>query len=90
MPAYKKTSKYSEEDNQRLHVTLMMVLDEAERALSTAEIQNSDISLKNFTTQKISRELNELSEMGIVKKLKPKGSSVFKYMTMENFEESIK
>lgn len=89
MPAYKKTSKYNPEDVSRLKVTLMMVLDETGEALTTSELQTKDLSIANFTTQKIASVLNELVDMGLVQKIKPKTTGRMKYMAMSKFLAEI-
>jgi hypothetical protein len=68
MPGRK--SKYSTEVNGQIKVELFSTLAEAgEYDNPTIEwIQNHSIYLKNFTTQKLSRSLNEMVEMGFVRK----------------------
>ena len=68
MPGRK--SKYSAEMNGQIKVELFSTLAEAgEYDNPTIEwIQNHSIYLKNFTTQKLSRSLNEMVEMGFVRK----------------------
>ncbi len=68
MPGRK--SKYSAEVNGQIKVELFSTLAEAgEYDNPTIEwIQNHSIYLKGFTTQKLSRSLNEMVEMGFVRK----------------------
>lgn len=68
MPGRK--SKYSAEMNGQIKVELFSTLAEAgEYDNPTIEwIQNHSIYLKNFTMQKLSRSLNEMVEMGFVRK----------------------
>ena len=68
MPGRK--SKYSTEVNGQIKVELFSTLAEAgEYDNPTIEwIQNHSIYLKSFTTQKLSRSLNEMVEMGFVRK----------------------
>lgn len=68
MPGRK--SKYSTEVNGQIKVELFSTLAEAgEYDNPTIEwIQNHSIYLKGFTTQKLSRSLNEMVEMGFVRK----------------------
>lgn len=68
MPGRK--SKYSAEMNGQIKVELFSTLAEAgEYDNPTIEwIQNHSIYLKGFTTQKLSRSLNEMVEMGFVRK----------------------
>lgn len=68
MPGRK--SKYSKEVNGQIKVELFTVLAEAgEYDNPTIEwIQNHSIYLSDFTTQKLSRSLNEMVDAGFVRK----------------------
>ena len=68
MPGRK--SKFSAETNGQIKVELFTALSEAgEYDNPTIEwIQSRSIYLKGFTSQKLSRSLNEMVEMGFVRK----------------------
>ena len=72
MPGRK--SKFSAETNGQIKVELFAALAEAgEYDNPTIEwIQRHSIYLQGFTTQKLSRSLNEMVEMGFVQKAKLK------------------
>ena len=69
-----KRSQYSPEINAQIKTNLMMTLGDATEAdiPTTDWIQRNSIFLSGFTPQKLSRSLNELWEMGLVKKGKTK------------------
>lgn len=68
MPGRK--SKYSSEVNRQIKLELFSTLAEAgEYDNPTLEwIQNHSIYLSGFSTQKLSRSLNEMVELGFVRK----------------------
>ena len=68
MPGRK--SQFSPELNAQIKTNLMMTLEDATEAdiPTTDWIQRNSIFLSGFTPQKLSRSLNELWEMGLVKK----------------------
>lgn len=65
-----RTSKYSPQFNSQITFEAMDVLAESPVALNISEICNSRISLNGITSQKMSRILNHLCEMGLVQKTK--------------------
>lgn len=89
-----RTSKFSAETNGQIKVELFSTLAEAgEYDNPTIEwIQNHSIYLKNFSTQKLSRSLGEMVEMGFVKKGKLKtGRMVYRLVgevTVDNGEDA--
>ena len=70
-------SKYSKELTQRWTVKAMIVLAEAQRDMTSKEIQQGDLELTEVTPQKMARILNELVEKGLV--MKSKGKSGLMY-----------
>ena len=72
MPGRK--SQYSAELNAQIKTNLLMTLEEAtETDIPTTDwLQRNNIILSGITPQKLSRSLNELWEMGLVKKGKTK------------------
>ena len=52
-------SKYSKELTQRWTVKAMIVLAEAQRDMTSKEIQQGDLELTGVTPQKMARILNE-------------------------------
>jgi len=65
-----RTSKYNAKTNELIRTSLMDVLFNADEALTVAEIQTRKIDLVNVTPQKLSRELNEFVDGGLVMKAK--------------------
>ncbi len=82
-----KTSKFSKETNAMIKTELIMALKEATPAdmPTTDWIQRNSIPLAGFTSQKLSRSLNELQEMGIVVKGKSRAGRMV-YRLREQME----
>lgn len=70
--------KYSKEQTQRWTVKAMIVLAEAQRDMTSKEIQQGDLELTGVTPQKMTRILNELVDKGLVMKSKGK-SGLMRY-----------
>jgi len=81
-----RTSKYSPQLNGQIKMELLAALSEAtEYDNPTLEwIQNHSIFLRGFTTQKLSRSLGEMVEMGFVRKGKLKSSGRMVYRLVAN------
>lgn len=86
MPAFKQ-AKYTREKSAEIRLTALGVLVEAGRPLTISEICASDMSLTYQTTQKMSRELGELVEAGLVKKTKSKDKGRMVYAAVASLEE---
>ena len=86
MPAFKQ-AKYTREKSAEIRLTTLGVLVDAGRPLTISEICASDISLIYQTTQKMSRELAELVEAGLVKKTKSKSKGRMVYAAVASLEE---
>ena len=86
MPAFKQ-AKYTREKSTEIRLTTLGVLVDAGRPLTISEICASDISLTYQTTQKMSRELAELVEAGLVKKTKSKSKGRMVYAAVASLEE---
>ena len=69
--AYTK-SKYTEQQNQSWPVAAMIVLSEAQEAMTCDQIRQSDLELVGVTPQKMARILSGLVERGLVVKTKGK------------------
>ena len=69
--AYMKP-KYTEQQNQSWAVAAMIVLSEAQEAMTCDQIRQSDLELVEVTPQKMSRILGELIERGLIVKTKGK------------------
>lgn len=74
-------SKYSKELTQRWTAKAMIVLAEAQRDMTSKEIQQGDLDLVDVTPQKMARILNELVDKGLVVKSKGK-SGLMHYKAM--------
>ena len=74
-----KTSKYSPRVNQELEIRVLDILAHSEESLSIQQIQQSDIILSKHTSQKITRILSKLIEMGFVRKGKSKSTNRMMY-----------
>lgn len=87
-----KRSKFSAEVNGQIKIELFSTLAEAgEYDNPTIEwIQNHSIYLKGFSTQKLSRSLGEMVEMGFVKKGKLKsGRMVYRLVGMDVSDSTV-
>ena len=75
-----RRSKYSATQNSELTFETMTVLSEAQEALTIEEICNRSIKLTGHTPQKMARILNDLVDVGMVKKCqsKSKGRMIYK------------
>lgn len=69
-----KTSKYTTTQNSEFTTRCIDVLENSPEALTIDQIKQQDIVLNNLTTQKISRILSHMAEMGFVKKCKDRVS----------------
>ena len=69
-----KKSQHSPELNAQIKTNLLMTLEDATDAdiPTTDWLQRNNIILSNITSQKLSRSLNELVDMGLVRKGKTK------------------
>lgn len=74
-------SKYTPELTQRWTTKAMIVLAEAQRDMTSKEIQQGDLDLVDVTPQKMARMLNELVDKGLVVKSKGK-SGLMHYKAM--------
>lgn len=72
MPAYRKTSKYSQIDNEIFETKAFGVLASATAPLTIQEVCYGDMALNHVTPQKMARVLNGLCDKGFVKKEKNK------------------
>ena len=81
-----RASKYSAEYNGQLKVAILDVLVDATESMTTSDIQANSIFCSRATPQKMARVLNELVEMGIVRKAKSKATGRMKYITTAMME----
>lgn len=85
--SYIKSSKYSTECNGRIKVGIIDVLAEATCGMTIADIQAHNITLAGLTSQKMARVLNELVDMGVVKKAQSRRTKRMMYMAVSVMEE---
>ena len=84
---YKK-SKYSAATRGSVKMAVIDVLNTYPQAMTITEICASDMTLMNQTTQFMSRILNELVEMGMVKKAKSKKKKRMVYMAVCHLDKA--
>lgn len=84
-----RTSQYSQQTNAKIKVELMSTLKMASMSdmPTTDWIQRNSILLSGFTSQKLSRSLNELVDMGIVKKGKNRAGRMVYRLTEQMVQE---
>ena len=68
-------------------VGIIDVLAEATRGMTIADIQAHNITLAGLTSQKMARVLNELVDMGVVKKAQSRRTKRMMYMAVSAMEE---
>ena len=83
-----RTSKNSTRTNGMLKLAAHDVLNTYPQAMTISDICVRDMSLVGQTTQKMSRVLNELVEMGLVRKAKSKSKKRMVYMATCHLDEA--
>ena len=81
--------KYSQMQNQELETKAFMVLAQTTQALTIPEICGQDFTLSTQTPQKMARVLNNLCDMGAVKKAKDKSKGRMVYMSMSSYNDMM-
>ena len=81
---YQRTRTLSIEKEQEIKCKIMEVLDQSAEALTLEQIQQRDMALNGYTTQKLSRLISGLIEMGCVRKARSNalGRMVYKSTTV--------
>lgn len=88
MPGFVKSRKFSKEKEGELKIRVLDILLSTEESMNIDEIKLQDvIFLGGYTNQKISRVLNSLIEMGLVKKSKSKSTGRLKYKSVAKMQE---
>lgn len=83
-----RTSKYTAKVNANLKLAAFDVLNTYPQAMTISDICARDMSLIGQTNQKMARILNELVEMGLVRKAKSKSKKRMVYMAVCHLEEA--
>ena len=87
MPARRSGSKYSKTMNNDIILRIIDVLHHNLRPMTISEICEQDFILKGITSQKMSRVLTDLCNMGIAMKAKSKKLNRMVYVSTEVLEE---
>lgn len=88
MPARRTSgSKYSKEFNNEIIIRTIDVLHHSTIPLTITDICNKDMVLTGVTSQKMSRVLSDLCNMGIAVKAKSKSRNRMVYASTEILEE---
>lgn len=87
MPGRTKTKKLSATQESELHFRVLDILNNSEDALTIDEIKSRDMVLSPMTSQKITRVLGYLTEMGFVRKGKSKRQNRMVYKAVSKMEE---
>lgn len=77
-----KTSKYTTTQNGEFTTRCIDVLENSPEALTIDQIKQQDMVLNTLTTQKISRILSHMAEMGFIKKCKDRTSGRMVYKSV--------
>lgn len=72
MPGRVSKTKYSTVQEGEFRFRVLDILNNSDEALTIDEIKSQDMILQPLTSQKLSRVLGHLIEMGLVKKAKSK------------------
>lgn len=82
--SYQRKRTLGIEKEQEIKCKIMEVLDESPEALTLEQIQQRDMMLHGYTTQKLSRLISGLIEMGCVRKARSSalGRMVYKSTTV--------
>lgn len=72
MPGRVSKTKYSVVQEGEFRFRVLDILNNSDEALTIDEIKSQDMILQPLTSQKLSRVLGHLIEMGLVKKAKSK------------------
>lgn len=87
MPGRVKVRKMSATQESEIRMRTLAVLLDSDEALTTDQIKSRDIVLAPITSQKMSRILNYLLEMGFVRKAKSKVSGRMVYKAVSKMQE---
>lgn len=88
MPGVVRARKVSKEKEGEAKIRILDILLNSEESLNTDEIKLQDpFVLGGYTTQKLSRLLNSLIEMGLVRKSKSKSTNRLKYKAVAKMQE---
>lgn len=84
MPGRSKVHKFSAAKEGEFRMRALDVLSNSENAMTIEEIQKEDMILRGLSSQKLSRVLGYLVEMGFVRKAKSKtlGRMVYKSISV--------
>lgn len=87
MPGRTKTHKFSAAKESEFRVRALDVLNSSDNAMTIEQIQNNDMVLRALSSQKMSRVLGYLVEMGFVRKAKSKTLGRMVYKTVSKMRE---
>lgn len=88
MPGRTRTAtKYSTVQEGEFRFRVLDVLNNSEEALTIDEIKSQDMILQPLTTQKLSRVLSHLIEMGLVRKAKSRHMNRMVYKAVAKMVE---
>lgn len=76
------TTRYRASVNEDLEIRVLDILTNSPEAMSIQQIQREDIILAHHTSQKITRVLGKLTEMGFVRKGKSRSSGHMLYKSV--------
>lgn len=87
MPGYRPIKKYSEAQEGEFRMRALGVLATAQEAMNIDAIKARDMVLSPLSSQKMSRVLGRLVEMGCVQKSKSKSTGRMMYKATSVMEE---
>lgn len=87
MPGHVRTRKLSAEKEGELKLRVLDILNNTEDSLTLDDIKASDITLAGLTTQKLSRVIGSLVELGLVRKARSKALNRMVYKTVSKMIE---
>lgn len=78
----RSTKKFSAKQESEFRMRALGVISESEEALTIDEIKSRDFTLQSLSTQKMSRILGYLVEMGFIRKAKSKSLNRMVYKSV--------
>lgn len=82
-----RVSRYSAQTNSELEFRVFDVLNTTKQAMTIDQIKQEDLMLMPHTSQKLTRVLSRLIEMGLVRKGKSKRLNRMLYKAVSAMEE---
>lgn len=87
MPGRFKTKAYSAAQEGEFKLRIIDILNNSDEAMTIDDIKSEDIILRDLTSQKMSRVLSNLIELGLVRKARSKAQGRMVYKAVSKMIE---